>query len=191
MHTYTGLTAVCPGLPGWADTRKVTKTILILLKQETVSGSGISWTTCKSDSTPPLRFLQSGCPSCRPTNSVKALKAFCWMSRILLYIVSPVLTRPVLWVALVLFQAWNLPFLQILPIVAFYFFFRTDSTDSRTVNQYVWAYPFLLVFFLFHFLTFGSMRQIKLTYVSFWAHVKTASLIVSSQGTKHLVIGRL
>jgi len=26
-------------------------------------------------STPPLSFLQSGCPSCRPTNSVKALKA--------------------------------------------------------------------------------------------------------------------
>jgi len=26
-------------------------------------------------STPPLRFLQARCPSCRPTNSVKALKA--------------------------------------------------------------------------------------------------------------------
>jgi len=26
-------------------------------------------------STPPLSFLQTGCPSCRPTNSVKALKA--------------------------------------------------------------------------------------------------------------------
>ena len=25
--------------------------------------------------TPPLSFLQAGCPSCRPTNSVKALKA--------------------------------------------------------------------------------------------------------------------
>jgi len=25
-------------------------------------------------STPPLSFLQVGCPSCRPTNSVKALK---------------------------------------------------------------------------------------------------------------------
>ena len=25
--------------------------------------------------TPPLSFLQGGCPSCRPTNSVKALKA--------------------------------------------------------------------------------------------------------------------
>jgi len=26
-------------------------------------------------SMPPLSFLQTGCPSCRPTNSVKALKA--------------------------------------------------------------------------------------------------------------------
>ena len=28
-------------------------------------------------STPPLRFLQARCPSCHPTNSVKALKAVC------------------------------------------------------------------------------------------------------------------
>jgi len=28
-------------------------------------------------STLPLSFLQAGCPSCRPTNSVKALKAYC------------------------------------------------------------------------------------------------------------------
>ena len=40
--THTHLTALCPGLPGWAGTRKV-KPIWILLKQETVSGSGISW----------------------------------------------------------------------------------------------------------------------------------------------------
>jgi len=26
-------------------------------------------------STPPLSFLQAGCPSCRPTNTVKALNA--------------------------------------------------------------------------------------------------------------------
>ena len=36
------------GLPGWAGTRKV-KPIWILLKQETVSGSGISWAICKSE----------------------------------------------------------------------------------------------------------------------------------------------
>ena len=36
-----------PGLPGWAGTRKV-KPIWTLLKQETVSSSGVSWTICKS-----------------------------------------------------------------------------------------------------------------------------------------------
>ena len=47
IHTHTRLTALCPGLPGWAGTRKI-KPVWILLEQETVSGSGISWTTCKS-----------------------------------------------------------------------------------------------------------------------------------------------
>jgi len=32
--------------------------------------------------TPPLRFLQAGCPSCRPTNSVKALKVRCTDAKI-------------------------------------------------------------------------------------------------------------
>ena len=83
-HTHTHpFKALFPGLPGWAGTRKV-KPIWILLKQETVSGSDISWAICKSASrsrqiTMPVphhsSFLQAGCPSCRPTNSVKALKA--------------------------------------------------------------------------------------------------------------------
>jgi len=34
----------------------------------------ISLQTDNHASTPPLSFLQAGCPSCRPTNSVKALK---------------------------------------------------------------------------------------------------------------------
>ena len=51
----------------------------ILLKQDTVSGSGISWDICKSATrsrqiTMPAPhhsvFLQAGCPSCHPTNSV-------------------------------------------------------------------------------------------------------------------------
>jgi len=63
-HTHTHLTALFPGLPGWAGTRKV-KPIWILLKQETVSGSGISW-VCKCaprsrqitmPALPPLYFL--------------------------------------------------------------------------------------------------------------------------------------
>ena len=47
IHTRTRLAALFPGLPRWAGTRKV-KPIWILLKQETVSGSGISWAICKS-----------------------------------------------------------------------------------------------------------------------------------------------
>ena len=49
-----------------------------------MSGSGICWTICKCAphsrqiNTPAPHhsvFLQAGCPSCHPTNSVKALKA--------------------------------------------------------------------------------------------------------------------
>ena len=43
-HTHTHLMALFLGLPG---TRKV-KPIWILLKQETASGSGVSWDICKS-----------------------------------------------------------------------------------------------------------------------------------------------
>jgi len=43
-----------------------------------VASAGQVCTLLQTDnhtSTPPLCFLQAGCPSCRPTNSVKALKA--------------------------------------------------------------------------------------------------------------------
>jgi len=45
--THTCLSALFPGLPRWVGTRKV-KPMWILLKQETVSGSGISWAIYKS-----------------------------------------------------------------------------------------------------------------------------------------------
>jgi len=52
VHAFnTRLTALCLGLPRSAGTRKV-KPIWILLRQETVSGSGISWAICKSNLTP-------------------------------------------------------------------------------------------------------------------------------------------
>ena len=37
----------------------------------------ISLQTDNYASTPPLSFLEAGCPSCHPTNNFKALKAFC------------------------------------------------------------------------------------------------------------------
>jgi len=46
IHTHP-FNGPFPGLSGSAGTRKV-KPIWILLKQETVSGSGISWAICKS-----------------------------------------------------------------------------------------------------------------------------------------------
>ena len=46
LHTHP-FNGPFPGLPRSAGTRKV-KPIWILLKQETVSGSGISWAICKS-----------------------------------------------------------------------------------------------------------------------------------------------
>ena len=63
-----------------------------------MSGSGISWAICKSASrsrqiTTPVPhhsvFLQAGCPSCRPTNSVKALKDNNSNNNRLIYIVPP------------------------------------------------------------------------------------------------------
>ena len=62
-HTHTRLMALCPGVPGRAGTRKV-KPIWILLKQETVSGSGISWDVCKSAP----RSRQITMPATLPTN---------------------------------------------------------------------------------------------------------------------------
>jgi len=65
------------------------------------SGSGISWAVCKSASgsrqiTIPAphhsSFLQAGCPSCRPTNSVKALEALPTITE--LYILWSELSRP-------------------------------------------------------------------------------------------------
>jgi len=59
--------ALCPGLPGRAGIRKV-KPIWILLKQETVSGSGMQVSTLLQTNnhanTPPLSFLQAGWSSC-------------------------------------------------------------------------------------------------------------------------------
>jgi len=63
------------------------KTSLGLLQQDTVSGSGISWAICKSAPcprqmtmpVPHLSVFTCRMPSCRPTNSVKALKAMEWV----------------------------------------------------------------------------------------------------------------
>jgi len=79
-HTHTHTHTFNGPLPGttWVSRYQKGKTNLDLLNQETVSGSGIICTLIQTNnhaSTPPLSFLQARCPSCRPTNSVKALMA--------------------------------------------------------------------------------------------------------------------
>ena len=78
--THTRLTALCPGITRASRYQKG-KTNLDFTEAR---DSGISWAVCKSapcsrQITIPAPhhsvFLQAGCPYCRPTNSVKALKA--------------------------------------------------------------------------------------------------------------------
>jgi len=82
-YSHTRLTALIPGLPRVSQYQKG-KTNLDFIEAR---GSEWQWhqlghmQVCTSlqaynhTCTPPLSFLQAGCPSCRPTNSVKALKA--------------------------------------------------------------------------------------------------------------------
>jgi len=81
---YMHLTAFFPGQT-WVSRHQKGKLFWILLEQETM---GWQWhqldhmqiicTSLHTDNharISPLSFLQTGCPSCRPTDSVKALKA--------------------------------------------------------------------------------------------------------------------
>jgi len=77
----------------WMSWHEKGKTNLDLLEQEVVSGSGISWAISKSAPWPThnlasitlLSFLQARGPSCRPTNSIKALKVLQYMKPIIFY----------------------------------------------------------------------------------------------------------
>jgi len=85
-HTRARLTAIFLGLPRRAGTRKI-KPIWTNLDFTEARDSEWQWhqlghmqvsTSLQTDnhaSTPPLSFLQTGCPSCSPTNNVKVLKA--------------------------------------------------------------------------------------------------------------------
>ena len=72
-------------------------------------------------STPPLSFLQAGCPSCRPTNSVKALKA------ILFYYLTNKLCVCVCSVAEVVKQSLNM---------TVWGYVRTIGPHCRHVDEY-------------------------------------------------------
>jgi len=78
LHPFIGLFTTT-----WVSRHQRGKPFLILLEQEMMGWQCISWTICKSfapRSTPVPNhsvFLQAGRPSCRPTNSVRALKVLC------------------------------------------------------------------------------------------------------------------
>jgi len=79
-HHHNRFTALFPGSPGWADARKEFLDFMVQGKinrdihTNHPAGCHSVWTNqCPPPSFP--IFLQAGCPSCRRTNSVKALKA--------------------------------------------------------------------------------------------------------------------
>ena len=81
-HTHSRLMALCPGLPRWVGTRKVKSSGFYWSKRQWVaveSAGPYARLHLAPDRYPcqhhTAQFLQSGCPSCRPTNSIKALKA--------------------------------------------------------------------------------------------------------------------
>ena len=78
--THTRLTALCPGLPRVSRYQKG-KTNLDFTEARNSEWHPLghmqvctSLQTDNHTSTPPLSFLQTRCPSCCPTNSVKALE---------------------------------------------------------------------------------------------------------------------
>jgi len=84
MYTFQPFNGPLSGTT-WMSWYQKGNPIWILLKQETVGGSGINWAICKYapcprqvpvPAPPLLNFLQARCPSCHPTTSVKALKAY-------------------------------------------------------------------------------------------------------------------
>jgi len=75
----------CPGLPGWAGTRKVKPIWIYWSKRQWHQLGHLAYANLHlaqthdhaSNSIPPTTkfFLHAGCPSCRSTNNIKALKA--------------------------------------------------------------------------------------------------------------------
>jgi len=75
-HTHTRLTALCPGLPGWAGTRKA-KPVCFCLKQETMHQLGHMQvcTSLQADnlaSTPPLSFFTGRMPFLPPNQQCQS-----------------------------------------------------------------------------------------------------------------------
>jgi len=79
-HTHNHITAPFLGPPGWAGARRELLDFMVQRKinrgRHTDHPAGRHFIRTNQCRPPPSPiFLQAGCPSCRPTNSVKALKA--------------------------------------------------------------------------------------------------------------------
>jgi len=72
-HTHTRSTALCPGLPEGKTNMDFTEARDSEWQWHQLGCMKVCTLLQTDDqaSTPPLSFLQAGCPSCRPTNSVK------------------------------------------------------------------------------------------------------------------------
>jgi len=120
LHRFNGLFSRTT----WVSPHQKGKPFSILLERETM---GWPWhqlnhmqiicTSLQIDnhaSTSPLKFLQAGCPSCRPTNSVKALKAGSHLSKT--------------WLTLRQFHIFTANSRQIL--LPFFYLFLTTHTET-------------------------------------------------------------
>jgi len=79
-HTHIRFTALFLGPPGWASARRELLYFMVQGKinrgRHTDHPAGCHSSRTNQCPPPPSpHFLQAGCPSCPPTNSVKALKA--------------------------------------------------------------------------------------------------------------------
>jgi len=81
-HTHNRFTALFPGPSGWAGARRELLDFMVHGKINALTivlGATPSGLTSAHLHHPPY-FLQAGYPSCRPTNSVKALEAYCYLN---------------------------------------------------------------------------------------------------------------
>ena len=105
-HTHTRSTALCPGLPERASTRKVNQSGFYWSKRQWVAviSPGLIYASLAHRSrqkTMPAThhsvFYGAGCPSCRPTNSVKALKANAFTFHSTQKVNSETFPKPISW----------------------------------------------------------------------------------------------
>jgi len=93
QQQHTHLTAFWPGQPGQTDTKKA-RTIWILLKQETASGSVISWTIRKSAPHSRHLHLTAGCRD--SVDDIFTISSRCICSIAGLFVLFASANRPVI-----------------------------------------------------------------------------------------------